>query len=66
MRNLYLRNVPDAVMDRLERMSRAEGMSLNAMAIRVDNAALMATLPDTGIASEDIVADVDAGRRWSP
>lgn len=53
-------------MDRLERMSRAEGMSLNAMAIRVDNAALMATLPDTGIASEDIVADVDAGRRWSP
>lgn len=71
VRNLYLRNVPDVVMDRLERLARAEGMSLNATAIReldlatgrVDNATMLATLPDVGIASKNIVADVHAERR---
>jgi plasmid stability protein len=71
MRTLYLRNVPDDVMDRLERLARAGGMSVNAAAIReldaatrrVDNAALVATLPDLNVDREDIVANVDADRR---
>lgn len=71
MRTLYLRNVPDDVMDRLEKLARAGGLSVNAAAIReldaatrrVDNAALVATLPDRNIAPEDIVAHLDADRR---
>lgn len=71
MRTLYLRNVPDEVMDRLEKLARVGGLSVNAAAIReldaatrrVDNAALVATLPDRNIAPEDIVAQVDADRR---
>jgi predicted nucleic acid-binding protein len=34
MRTLYLRNVPDDVAERLERMARREGMSLSAFATR--------------------------------
>lgn len=71
MRTLYLRNVPDDVMDRLEKLARAGGLSVNAAAIReldaatrrADNAALVATLPDRNIAPEDIVAQLDADRR---
>jgi hypothetical protein len=32
MRTLYLRNVPDEVADRLERMAKHEGASVNAIA----------------------------------
>ena len=71
MRTLYLRNVPDEVMDRLEKLARVGGLSVNAAAIReldaatrrVDNAALVATLPDRNVAPEDIVAQLDADRR---
>jgi hypothetical protein len=71
MRTLYLRNVPDEVIDRLERLARAGGMSVNAAAIReldaatrrADNAALVATLPDLNVALDGIVANVDADRR---
>ncbi len=57
MRTLHLRNVPDDVMERLERMARAASTSVTAVAIReldaatrrVDNAALLATLPDLDI-----------------
>ncbi|MFA5712312.1 antitoxin [Mycolicibacterium sp.] len=71
MRALHLRNVPDDVMDRLERMARAANTSVTAVAIReldaatrrVDNAALLATLPDLGIPPADIVEYIEADRR---
>jgi hypothetical protein len=58
-------------MDRLERLARAAGTSVTATAIReldaatrrVDNAALLATLPDRKISTSAIVADVDNDRR---
>ena len=71
VRTLHLRNVPDDVMDRLERLARASSTSVTAVAIReldvatrrVDNAALVATLPDLDIPAEKIVEHVEADRR---
>lgn len=71
MRTLHLRNVPNEVMDRLERLARATNSSVTAVAIReldaatrrIDNAALLASLPDLGIPVAAIVADVHAERR---
>ena len=71
VRTLHLRNVPDDVMDRLERLARAASTSVTAVAIReldaatrrVDNAALVATLPDLDIPAEKIVEHVEADRR---
>lgn len=71
MRTLHLRNVPDDVMERLERMARAASTSVTAVAIReldaatrrVDNAALLATLPDLDIPSSAIVEQLDSDRR---
>lgn len=71
MRTLHLRNVPDDVMDRLERMARAASTSVTAVAIReldaatrrVDNAALLATLPDLDIPTETIVEQLESERR---
>lgn len=70
MRTLYLRNVPDEVVDRLERMARLDGMSVNAFAVRelsglsrrADNAALLGALPDLGVDTAAIVDDLAAGR----
>lgn len=71
MRTLHLRNVPDDVMDRLERLARAASTSVTAVAIReldaatrrVDNAALIATLPDLNVAAGAIAEHVAAERR---
>ena len=71
MRTLHLRNVPDDVMDRLERLARAASTSVTAVAIReldaatrrVDNAALIATLPDLNVEADAIVQHVAADRR---
>jgi len=71
MRTLHLRNVPDDVMDRLERIARASNMSVTAVAIRelnaatrrVDNAALVATLPDLKVPTVTVVEAVQAERR---
>ncbi|CAJ1507316.1 antitoxin [[Mycobacterium] burgundiense] len=71
MRTLHLRNVPEEVMDRLERLARSAKTSVTAVAIReldaatrrVDNAALVATLPDLGISADSIVESVRAERR---
>ena len=71
VRTLHLRNVPDDVMDRLERLARAASTSVTAVAIReldaatrrVDNAALIATLPDLDISAERIVEQLEAERR---
>ncbi len=70
MRTLYLRNVPDEVGERLERLAEREGMSLSAFASRelaaisrrADNPALLADLPDLGVDAAVAVADVEAGR----
>jgi len=34
MRTLYLRNVPDEVVERLERLAAQQGMSVSAVALR--------------------------------
>lgn len=70
MKTLYLRNVPDDVGDRLERLAAREGLSVSAFATRelaviarrADNPALLADLPDLGIDADRVVADVDTGR----
>jgi hypothetical protein len=68
MRTLYLRNVPDAVVDRLERLAANDSMSVSAVAVRelaeaslrVDNPALLGRLPDLDIDVASIVAGLEA------
>lgn len=70
MKTLYLRNVPDEVGERLERLAAREGMSVSAFATRElaivarreGNPALLADLPDLGVEAAVIVSDVEAGR----
>ena len=70
MRILYLRNVPDEVLERLERMAARDAMSVSALALRelteasrrADNPRLLGSLPDHGLAAESIVDGVDAER----
>jgi hypothetical protein len=70
VRTLYLRNVPDDVVARLERIAARDASSVSAIAVReladvtrrADNPALLGALPDLGVDASDIVADVDAGR----
>lgn len=70
MRTLYLRNVPDDVVERLERLAVRDSTSVSAVAVRelaevsrrADNPALLGLLPDLGVDSAEIVADVEAER----
>ncbi len=70
MRTLYLRNVPDDVVARLERLAARELTSVSALAVRelaeasrrADNPALLAALPDLGVDAEAVVAELEAGR----
>ena len=70
MRTLYLRNVPDSVVERLERLAANEGVSVNAVAVRelaeasrrADNPALLGALPDLGVDVEAIVGDLESDR----
>ena len=70
MRTLYLRNVPDEVGAKLERLAAREGLSVSAFATRelaviarrADNPALLANLPDLAVDAEDVVADIEGGR----
>ncbi|MGY1730253.1 hypothetical protein ACI798_01940 [Geodermatophilus sp. SYSU D01045] len=70
MRTLYLRNVPDDVVERLERLAAREATSVGALAVRelaeasrrADNPALLGVLPDLGVPAGDVVADLDAER----
>lgn len=70
MRTLYLRHVPDDVVDRLASLAAREGMSVSAVAVRelanvsrrADNPALLADLPDLDIRVETIVAGVESER----
>ena len=59
MRTLYLRNVPDDVAERLERLAQHDSMSVNAFAVRelaqlsrrADNQRLLDSLPDLGFSA---------------
>jgi plasmid stability protein len=70
MRTLYLRNVPDDVVARLERIAARDATSVNAVAVRelaevsrrADNPALLGALPDHDVPVHELVADVGAGR----
>ncbi|BBZ28177.1 putative antitoxin VapB9 [Mycolicibacterium madagascariense] len=71
MRTLYLRNVPDDVVSRLELLAARERMSVAALAVReleqasrrVDAPELLGALPDLGVGTELLVEDLEAGRR---
>lgn len=70
MRTLYLRNVPDDVVARLERLAARDATSVGAVAVRelaevsrrADNPALLGSLPDFGVDAATILHDLDAGR----
>lgn len=70
MRTLYLRNVPDDVVERLERLAARDGTSVGAVAVRelaevsrrADTPALLGALPDLGVSMASIVDDLDADR----
>ena len=70
MRTLYLRNVPDEVVARLERLAARDATSVGAVAVRelsevspgADNPALLGSVPDLGVNPATILHDLDAGR----
>ena len=70
MRTLYLRNVPDEVVDRLERLAAQDATSVSAVAVRelaeasrrVENPALLGQLPDLEIDLTTIVQGLDSER----
>jgi len=70
MKVLYLRNVPDDVVERLQRLAARESMSVGALAVRelaeasrrADNAALLGALPDLGVGIDTILSALDEGR----
>ena len=70
MRTLYLRNVPDDVVERLERLAARDGTSVGALAVReladvsrrADNPALLGALPDLDVPVATILESLDAGR----
>lgn len=70
MKSLYLRNVPDDVVERLERLAALDATSVSAVAVRelsevtrrADNAALLGGLPDLGVSVSSILDELDAGR----
>lgn len=71
MKTLYLRNVPDDVVERLARLAACAATSVGAVAVReltevsrrADNPALLGALPDLGVDVVAIADDVAAGRR---
>lgn len=66
MRTLYLRNVPDEVVRRLERLAERDATSVGAVAVRelsevsrrADNPGLLDSLPDLDIDPATIVAAI--------
>jgi hypothetical protein len=70
MRTLYLRNVPDVVVERLERLAARDATSVGAVAVRelaevsrrADHPALLGSLPDLDVDVATIVSDLDAER----
>ena len=70
MKTLYLRNVPDDVVERLERLAERDRTSVSAVAVRelaeasrrVDNPALLGELPNVDIDAAELVGASDAER----
>ena len=70
MKTLYLRNVPEEVIERLERLAALDATSVSAVAVRelsevtrrADYAALLGALPDLDVSVSSILATLDAGR----
>lgn len=70
MRTLYLRNVPDEVVDRLERLAERDKTSVSALAVRelaeasrrADNPALLGDLPDLNVDTQELVRGIEAER----
>ncbi len=70
MKTLYLRNVPDDVVRRLQRLAERDGASVGAVAVReltevsrrADNPALLGELPDVGVDVRAIVDGIEQER----
>jgi hypothetical protein len=70
VKTLYLRNVPDDVVERLERLAERDRTSVSAVAVRelaeasrrVDNPALLGELPNVDIDGAELVGGIDAER----
>jgi hypothetical protein len=70
VRTIYLRNVPDDVVERLERLAAREATSLSAFTVReltrlsrrADNPALLGELPDLDVDPATVVDALDAER----
>jgi hypothetical protein len=70
VKTLYLRNVPDDVVERLERLAERDRTSVSAVAVRelaeasrrVDNPALLGELPNIDIDVAELVGGIDAER----
>ena len=70
MRTIYLRNVPDEVVGRLERLAARAGMSLSAFTVRelsevsrrADNAATLDGLPNLDVEVSEILGVLDESR----
>ena len=67
---LYLRHVPDEVLDRLQRLAARDGVSVEALAVReladvsrrVDHVSVLGVLPDLDVAPADLLNDLDEAR----
>ena len=70
MKTLYLRNVPEEVVHRLETLAGREGMSVSAMAVReldrstrrADNPLLLGDLPGLAVETAEILDALHEGR----
>jgi predicted transcriptional regulator len=70
VKTLYLRNVPDDVVERLERLAERDRTSVSAVAVRelaeasrrVDNPALLGGLTHVNIDVAQLVGNLDAER----
>jgi hypothetical protein len=70
MRTLYLRNVPDDVVERLERLAALDATSVSAVAIReladvsrrAENPALLGALPDFDVSPAEILVGLEDDR----
>ena len=70
VKTLYLRNVPDDVIERLERLAAHSNTSVSAVAVRelaeasrrADNPALLGALPNLNVDPTALIDDLDAER----
>lgn len=70
MRTLYLRNVPEDVVQRLERLATRDATSVGAVAVRelaevsrrADNPLLLGMLPDLDVDTSLVIEDLDRER----